>query len=160
MIGRLVFFDSREQSANGTLRGLIGFLVGLFLAWLTMPVVDHRSLCWLLVMASAVGVFIPSSLSMALVYGACVGLVMFAAVAFSTNTTTPTKGFLGIEWKKVALEILRGIFLSVSMSLAVYLLYWRQPKVRIRGGYGAWQVANVFFFVVLFAWLYSVRSMK
>ena len=90
---KLVFFDSAEQSKNGTIRGLVAFIIialvcvlwygYIFQSWKKYVDLQSRDLLigsaivMVFLIASAISVGQPDSDILAVVYGTLVGLVIF-----------------------------------------------------------------------------------
>lgn len=126
----LIFFDSINESAKGTLRGLIAALVlvpitAVWYGWLRQKIWPQNSenrvnatviistiLVYLLTV-SAIGVQIPSSVSNAAVYSALVGLVIFGCM--SLISVMVIKGY---DWWKVLADTAVGIVACTLAGIA------------------------------------------
>jgi hypothetical protein len=70
----LIFFGTLHDSYKGTLRGCISFFPLCVLFFLLFPSYTIHSLCLALILCSAVGVQLPTSNKVAILYGLLVGL--------------------------------------------------------------------------------------
>jgi len=103
MITKLIFFDNKEQSIEGTKRGLIAF-VTLILCNLyysgELKVLESLLIC------SALGVQMPSNFYESIIYSALVGIVIF--------------GVCYESWQ----SFLFNVFKCVLAGSLIYLIYW------------------------------------
>jgi len=135
---QLIFFDTFEQSKQGTLRGLIAIitLIALDLIWfeisgyfkiysniITKKPINYLSafLSWLLI-CSAISVQLPKNLEEAMIYGMLVGLVVYGVWNFTNHAI--------MQWpiKTIIADTLWGMFVCSMASLSVYLIY-HKPKL-------------------------------
>ena len=131
----LMFFDTYENSLQGTLRGLIAFisLIVLDFIWfsftkniyhVTNNTINIYALLvvWLLI-CSAIAVQLPSSYSEALVYSLLVGFVIYGV--FNLINFSILK-----EWKFeiVIMNTLFGAFNCAVAGSLIYLLYWKKSS--------------------------------
>ena len=120
MRAQLIFFDTRRESANGTLRGLIAFVAILVLyaaAHAAAPGLfdlDYRIVVTALLLCSCLGVFELQSAKSAAVLGALVSFVLFSVALL--HGAAPRAG---VAYVSV------GTLIGVAANLLVWRLYWR-----------------------------------
>ena len=128
----LMFFDTYENSLQGTLRGLIAFisLIVLDFIWfsftkniyhVTNNTINIYALLvvWLFI-CSALAVQRPKSYYEALVYSLLVGFVIYGVFNFTNFAILK-------EWKFeiVIMDTLWGAFNCAIAGSLIYLLYWK-----------------------------------
>jgi uncharacterized membrane protein len=128
----LIFFDSYENSLQGTMRGLIAFisLIVLDFIWLNLmknkyyttksPINIYSALIVWLILCSAIAVQRPKSYKEALVYSLLVGFVTYGIFNFTNFAILK-------EWKfeMVIIDTLWGMFNCAIAGSLIYLLYWK-----------------------------------
>ena len=137
MKASLVFFDSQHESAYGTLRGLLA-IVPLVVMYYILSLISKTnfpfgwwSVVFMLIMCSALGVIIPEDLKQSVFFGACVGAVMFGAVAFfECPRGTEQKCDLYEMSKRVGILISAGICIGIIANIIVYYAYWKNEKMK------------------------------
>lgn len=132
----LVFFDTTEQSIEGTKRGLVAFvsLILLDLIWfnLTKKIIKYPNdksiniytlgISYVL-LCSAISVQKPNSIQESIVYAALVGLVVYGIYNF-TNYSILSKWTLKIAF----IDTLWGIINCTLTAIFVYLLFNTQSQ--------------------------------
>lgn len=128
----LIFFDSYENSLQGTVRGLIAFisLIVLDFIWFSItknkyhttksPINIYAALGVWLLLCSSIAVQRPKSYTEALVYSLLVGLVVYGV--FNLTNFAIFK-----EWKFeiVIMDTIWGMFNCAVAGSLIYLLYWK-----------------------------------
>ena len=128
----LIFFDSYENSLQGTVRGLIAFisLIVLDFIWFSItknkyhttksPINIYAALGVWLLLCSAIAVQRPKSYTEALVYSLLVGFVVYGV--FNLTNFAIFK-----EWKFeiVIMDTIWGMFNCAVAGSLIYLLYWK-----------------------------------
>ena len=164
MKSSIVFFDNLNESANGTLRGLISLLTLLpiyYMISLTNPklfVFSNGAPFWLLAMSCGIGVIEPKSIKEILFFGSCVGLIMFSLHAFWSLDNI----FSVTQLSNIVTQLLVGIVIACIASASVWYVYWNNNYVRIPNEFNMqWQVINFIIFIcILYVTNYIVESNK
>ena len=164
MKSSIVFFDNFNESANGTLRGLISLLTLLpiyYMISLTNPklfVFSNGTPFWLLAMSCGIGVIEPKSIKELLFFGSCVGLIMFSLHAFwSLDNIFSIK-----KLSDIIIQLLVGIIIACIASAIVWYVYWNNNYVRISAKFNIhWQVVNFIIFIcILYVTNYIIENKK
>ena len=143
MKSNIIFFDNSYESANGTFRGLIGFISILFLYKLFNRINpnlfknDYKIVITALLLCSCLGVFELKNIKSAIVLGALVSFVIFSLIfIYSDINKTITNGLQ---------FILSGILIGIITNLIIWNVYWN-TDIRIKGKNLYWQILNVIIF--------------
>jgi len=123
MKASLIFFDTVSESANGTLRGAIGF-ASILLMYAALHAcdaalfeLDYKIGLTALLLCSSLGVFELESAASAVVLGALVSFVIFATV-FLYNKTPKTL-------RNGVCYISAGMLVGIVANLMIWHLYWK-----------------------------------
>jgi len=150
MRSEIIFFDNPQESANGTLRGLISLLIIVPLYYLIFYISPNRfsftrgTIFWSLAMASAIGVISPKNIKELVYFGCCVGLIMFSLSAFK-----PLKDLTINSILDAGIQLSVGIILGLVTSIGLWYIYWNNKSLRIKKEYNIpWQIACLIFFLV------------
>ena len=115
---RLTFFGTSYDSAQGTIRGIIAWLV-LILLNLKTVFKRPRSLIPLFLLCCALGVQTsPASIGEAIMYGGLVGVVVYGAI--STSCQHPQTRTL----PDVVTPVMWGAATCALTSAVLYMTYW------------------------------------
>ena len=145
----IVFFDNSYESANGTFRGLIGFLSILILYKLfnlynsKLFKNDYKIVITALLLCSCLGVIELNNLMSTILLGGLVSFVIFSLI-FIYNDTNKTISN-GLQF------ILSGILIGIITNIIVWKLYWN-TDIRIKGSnnhYLYWQILNCIIFITV-----------
>lgn len=162
MKSSIVFFDNLNESANGTLRGLISLLTLLpiyYIISLINPklfVFSNGTPFWLLAMSCGIGVIEPKSIKELLFFGSCVGLIMFSLHAFWSLDNL----FSFTQLTNIVIQLLVGIIIACISSAIVWYIYWNNNYIRIPAKFNMhWQVVNFIIFIcILYVTNYIVEN--
>ena len=153
MKANLIFFDNYYESANGTLRCLIGFISILTLYSILhkihkkLFILDYKIVISALLFASCLGVIKPQSSKGALVLGGLVGFVLFTIIGINT----PVINTPGINTPSIntIYYILSGILIGLITNFIIWKIYWT-TNMRIKGSntlYICWHLFNLVLFI-------------
>ena len=88
------------------------------------------SIVLMLMMCSALGVIVPENVTQSIFFGACIGAVMFGAIAFYNCTMSGKKCDLKQTFKKIVILIAAGMILGIIANLIVYYSYWENKDTQ------------------------------
>ena len=151
MKAELIFFDNIYESANGTLRGLIGFISILILYYLLHNLnnklfyFNYKIVITSLLISCCLGVIKPINIKTSLLSGALLGFVIFTLIGIYDSAINTSN-------MNLIIYILTGIIITSLVNLIVWKLYWTN-NIRIRGSktyYILWHLTNIILFVYFF----------
>ena len=143
----LIFFDNMYESANGTLRGLIGFISILILYKIFNTIdinlfkIDYKIVVTALILCCCLGVVKPPNKNTAIVLGGLIFFVFFSLIFIYSNIDkTYINSFV---------FILAGIIIGSISNYIIWVLYWN-TSIRIKGSkfkYMSWHICNLLVFI-------------
>ena len=123
MRATLVFYDTRLESSNGSLRSIIGYLSILTLYYILHQLdkklftMDNKILITAVLFTACLGVLEPKSINGASVLGGLVGLVLFTIIAVHNPTINRSN-------INMLYYILSGIVIGIITNVMIWKLYW------------------------------------
>ena len=134
----LVFWDSKTQSKNGTIRGLLAIviLVPIMFIWYGYIFTGYSKyinvvnktrsfialFLFVVLLASAIAVVQPKVGLASIFYGILVGLVIFGCINLVYLAIQPYPVSMAV------VDTLFGMFLSGVVSYILYLVFWKTEK--------------------------------
>ena len=149
MKAELIFFDTIYESANGTLRGLIGYISILILYYLLHNLnnklfyFNYKIVIASLLISCCLGVIKPINIKTSLLSGALLGFVIFTLIGIYDSAINTSN-------MNLIIYILTGIIITSLVNLIVWKLYWTN-NIRIRGSktyYILWHLTNIILFTL------------
>ena len=123
MKSNIIFFDNSYESANGTLRGLIGFFSILilysFLNYFNNKIFinDYKIVITALLLCCCLGVLELKNIKSAIILGGLISFVIFTLIfIYNDISKTITNGLQ---------FILSGILIGIITNLIIWNVYWK-----------------------------------
>lgn len=143
MKSNIIFFDNSYESANGTLRGLIGFFSILilysFLNYFNNKIFinDYKIVITALLLCCCLGVLELKNIKSAVILGGLISFVLFTLIfIYNDISKTITNGLQ---------FILSGILIGIITNLIIWNVYWKNG-FRIKDYFMYWQILNIIIF--------------